>query len=197
MNVTLAAFVSALAVVAACGSDPAATTAPAAATSATPSSTVEPRPGVPAVPGDDRRTIPRVDGDDTTPPAFTTMTTLLADDRPALVVTLPEAVLFPFGSADLRQEADLALRSVVDLFRQHPGAMAEVSGHTDSVGPADYNRTLSQRRAGAVTDWLVDNGVARAQLRPVGFGATRPLAGNATEEDRRRNRRVEITIRAA
>jgi outer membrane protein OmpA-like peptidoglycan-associated protein len=143
---------------------------------------------------DDARTgIPRVAGDDVTP-QFTTRTTVLAGNRPATVLTLPEAVLFDFGSAGLRPEAESVLAGVVDLFRQQPRAQAEVAGHSDSVGSTAFNQSLSQARAGAVVSWLVDHGVPADRLRAAGYGATRPVAGNATEDDRRRNRRVEITV---
>jgi OmpA-OmpF porin, OOP family len=186
MNVTAAMLASALVVAAACGPDP---VAPEAAPS--PAAEV----AEVAADIDDARTgIPRVSGDDVSPPQLTTRTTVLADNRPATVATLPEAVLFDFGSAELRPEAGAALAAVVELIRQHPGTRAEVAGHTDSVGAAGFNQSLSLARAGAVVDWLVDHGVPRDRLRPVGYGATRPVAGNANDEDRRRNRRVEITV---
>lgn len=142
---------------------------------------------------DERKGIPRVTADDVALP-FTTRTTVLQDNRPATVVTLPEAVLFDFGSAELRPEAEAALAAVVDLFARRPKARAEVAGHTDAVGSAGFNQSLSQQRATAVVDWLVAHGVPRDRLHPVGYGATRPVAGNATDDDRRRNRRVELTF---
>lgn len=189
------AWASMVGLVAACSSEPARTSAPPVvhATAVT-APTGEVRQGLPTVPGDDRGSLPRVDSNDAAPPQLSTRTTVLAGNHPALVVTLPEAVLFPFGSAELRPDAEAPLHHVVDLLRRHPRAHAEVGGHTDSVGSAAYNQTLSQQRAVAVVDWLVAHDVAPSLLRPVGYGATRPVAGNATEEDRRRNRRVELTV---
>jgi OOP family OmpA-OmpF porin len=149
------------------------------------------RLGLPTVPSDNRSGVPQVDPNDA---PITTRTTVLADQRPAVVVTLPEAVLFPFGSAELRPEAEAPLHAVVNLFRAQPGVSAEVAGHTDSIGSAEYNKALSTQRAAAVVEWLVNHGVPRDRLRPVGYGATRPVAANDTEDDRRRNRRVELTI---
>ncbi|MDQ6725302.1 MAG: OmpA family protein [Actinomycetota bacterium] len=196
MNVAALMLTSVLALATACGGGATRTaTAPAASgRDVTAPSTTGARPDLPTVPGDDRRSIPRVSGDDAAPPDFTTRTTVL-DDHPALVVTVPEAVLFAFGSAELRVGAEVSLQRVVELFDQHPGTRAEVAGHTDSVGSAEYNLTLSQERADAVVAWLAGHGVPRAQLRAVGYGATRPVAGNATDDDRQRNRRVEITVR--
>jgi outer membrane protein OmpA-like peptidoglycan-associated protein len=145
---------------------------------------------------DDRAGIPRVSGDDVSPPQITTRTTVI-ENRPAVVVTLPDAVLFAFGSAELRPEAEAPLTAVVDLVRQHPGAQVEVDGHTDSVGGAEYNRSLSQQRAAAVADWLAGHGVLRAQLHATGYGSTRPVAPNDTDENRQRNRRVELAVRDA
>lgn len=194
MNAAGLLVATALAVGTACAGGPTHPTTTPAASPATAAGPSGARPGVPTVAGDDRQGIPRVGPDDAVLPDFTTRTTVLADNRPAVVVTLPEAVLFDFGSSDLRPEAEPALHAVADVLRQKPGTSAEVAGHTDSVGSAAYNLTLSQQRAVAVVDWLVDHGIARDRLRPVGYGAGRPVAGNATEEDRRRNRRVELTI---
>jgi OOP family OmpA-OmpF porin len=169
----------------ACGSQPAASSPPPV--------TPAPAGAVQADLDHERKDIPRVTVEDVALP-FTTRTTVLPDNRPATVVTLPEAVLFDFGSAELRPEAEAALAVVVDLFRQHASAHAEVAGHTDSVGTAGFNQALSQQRAAAVVAWLVGHGVTRDRLHPVGYGATRPVAGNATDDDRRRNRRVELTF---
>ena len=191
MNVAAFALASVLSLATACAGTAPADDRPVAASGTGPAVVAGARPGVPTIPVDDRTGIPQVDLDDA---PITTRTTVLANQRPAVVVTLPEAVLFPFGSAELRPEAETPLHAVVDLLRQQPSASAEVAGHTDSVGSPEYNQSLSRQRAAAVVEWLVAHGVARAQLHPVGYGATRPVAGNATEDDRRRNRRVELTI---
>lgn len=198
---TVVGTLLAVTVTAACGSTPTAAPAPTAATTATtqvgpvpPTSAV--RAGVPTVPADDRRGIPRVNGDDVATPQITS-STVVENSRPALVLTVPAAVLFGFGSAELRSDAETALQQAAALLGQHPGAQVEVEGHTDSVGSADVNQALSQQRAAVVVDWLVGHGVARARLHAVGYGATRPVASNATDEDRQRNRRVEFVIQDA
>jgi OOP family OmpA-OmpF porin len=185
VNAAPLALAASLVVATACGSPPATSSPPVVAPS--------PAGAVQAELDDERTGIPRVIADDVALP-FTTRTTVLADSRPATVVTLPEAVLFDFGSSELRPESEAALAVIVDLFRQHARAHAEVAGHTDSVGTAGVNQALSQQRAAAVVDWLVGHGVTRDRLHPVGYGATRPVAGNATDDDRRRNRRVELTF---
>ena len=121
----------------------------------------------------------------------------MIEGRPAVIVTLPETVLFDFGQAVLRADAEPSLQAVVDLVGDHPGARTEVQGHTDSVGSADSNQSLSERRAAAVSDWLAGHGVAPGTLTTAGYGSTRPVADNATAEGRQANRRVEVIVHLA
>jgi outer membrane protein OmpA-like peptidoglycan-associated protein len=144
------------------------------------------RPGMPTVPSVDERSIPRASTREA-----------VVEGRPAVIVTLPETVLFDSGQAVLRADAEPSLQGVVDLVGDHPGARTEVEGHTDSVGPADFNQSLSERRAGAVADWLAGHGVDPGTLTKVGYGSTRPVADNATPEGRQANRRVEVVVHLA
>ena len=66
------------------------------------------------------------------------------------------------------------------------------TGHTDSVGTAEYNQKLSERRAQAVVDYLASKGVYQGRIKAIGMGLTKPIADNATEEGRAQNRRVTI-----
>ena len=143
------------------------------------------RPGMPTVPTVERSI-----------PGASTREAVV-EGRPAVIVTLPETVLFDTGEAVLRADASPSLQAVVDLVGDHPGARTEVQGHTDSVGSADYNQSLSERRASAVLDWLAGHGVDPGTLTTAGFGATRPVADNATAEGRQANRRVEIIVHLA
>lgn len=156
MNTASLVLTSTLVLGVSCTSQPAPAPAPAATAVPAPAAGID----------TERQGIPRVTGDDVSLP-FTTRTTVLADNKPATVVTLPEAVLFDFGSAELRPEAEAALAAVVDLLRQQPRAQAEVAGHTDAVGSAAFNQALSQQRAAAVVDWLAAHGVPRDRLHPV------------------------------
>ena len=70
-----------------------------------------------------------------------------------------------------------------------------VEGHTDGLGPAEYNRGLSQRRSEAVRDYLIGKGVAPERLEAKGFGEDRPIASNSTNAGRAANRRVEFITR--
>ncbi len=143
------------------------------------------RPGMPTVPTVERSI-----------PGASTREAVV-EGRPAVIVTLPETVLFDTGEAVLRADASPSLQAVVDLVGDHPGARTEVQGHTDSVGSADYNQSLSERRATAVADWLAGHGVDPGTLTTAGFGATRPVADNATAEGRQANRRVEVVVHLA
>jgi outer membrane protein OmpA-like peptidoglycan-associated protein len=99
---------------------------------------------------------------------------------------------FDVDSATLRAESQPVLEEVARALTAHPDWKVAVEGHTDSSGGAAHNQQLSEARAAAVRDGLVARGVAAQRLVAVGFGAARPVADNATELGRARNRRVEI-----
>ncbi len=99
---------------------------------------------------------------------------------------------FDVGSANLRPDSAPALDAILALVNGKPGSRWVISGHTDNQGAAALNQKLSQSRAASVVAWLTAHGVAASQLTPQGFGATRPVADNTTENGRALNRRVEI-----
>ncbi|MEK6806108.1 MAG: OmpA family protein [Pseudomonadota bacterium] len=105
-----------------------------------------------------------------------------------------ENVAFATGSAKLTGAGITALNSVADSLKAHPSLIVEVGGHTDSTGGAPFNIKLSQKRANAVRDHLISQGVAAARLTAEGYGLTQPVADNKTDEGRARNRRVEFKI---
>jgi outer membrane protein OmpA-like peptidoglycan-associated protein len=110
-------------------------------------------------------------------------------------VELPADVLFDFDKADIRADAADALANLATIIAAYPQGRVELSGHTDAQGSDAYNRTLSQRRADAVKTWLVSrHGVDGAKVTTRGEGEARPVADNASEEGRQRNRRVEALI---
>jgi outer membrane protein OmpA-like peptidoglycan-associated protein len=110
-------------------------------------------------------------------------------------ISIPSQVVFDFGSSALRPESADFLRRVSRLVRRARVA-STVAGYTDSTGPADYNLRLSLERAHSVRRFLIQPGRVRARLlRPIGLGEGRPLASNATEIGRQRNRRVVLTVR--
>ncbi len=101
-------------------------------------------------------------------------------------------VNFDFNKATLRPESEPVLKQVLALFTATPSFAAEVSGHTDNIGTAEYNMKLSDARATAVKAWLVGHGVAATRVSSRGYGDTRPLVPNDTDANRFKNRRVEL-----
>lgn len=118
-----------------------------------------------------------------------------------LVVTLPETVLFEFDSAELIGDASEVIENTAPILEYYSDVEVEVRGHTDSIGDDEYNQKLSEDRAAAVRDALIDAGAPSAQLEAVGFGADVPVAPNTTPdgeddpEGRALNRRVEIVLK--
>ena len=101
---------------------------------------------------------------------------------------------FDTDSAKLRADSTPALESVLGLIKNHPDSRWVIAGHTDNQGNSEHNQTLSQNRAGSVIAWLKGHGVDTSRLAPEGFGASRPVADNATANGRALNRRVEIAL---
>ncbi|MCS6789830.1 MAG: OmpA family protein [Bacteroidia bacterium] len=101
-------------------------------------------------------------------------------------------IFFDFDKADLRPESEVELQEVLRLLQANPTWHIQIEGHTDSIGSAAYNLNLSERRAQAVRNYLVQKGISAQRLIARGFGATRPVASNATEAGRALNRRTEI-----
>lgn len=116
------------------------------------------------------------------------------DNGQAILVNLPEGVTFDVGSYALRPQFRATLDKVAESLTQYPNSLIDVYGHTDSTGSDAYNQTLSENRARTVANYLSIQGVAPARIRSQGMGETLPVADNATDEGRRKNRRVEIKI---
>jgi len=106
-------------------------------------------------------------------------------------VSLP-AVNFDFAKAVIRPEGEKVLGEWESRLEQCPEVHVAINGHTDSIGSAAYNLKLSQRRADAVKDFLVNKGVSAARLTTKGFGMADPVASNSTPEGRAQNRRVDL-----
>jgi len=103
-------------------------------------------------------------------------------------------VLFTTGSYGLASDAREKLAKVSGIVLAYPGLRLQVEGHTDNVGGDSYNQQLSERRAQAVRDYLVEQGIASDAITSRGFGKTVPIASNDSADGRRQNRRVELVL---
>ncbi len=113
-----------------------------------------------------------------------------------IVVEFSSAVLFGFDQSDLSAEARANLDKLVKVLNTYPDTNIEVQGHTDSKGSETYNQSLSEKRAGSVSEYLKANQIAAGRISTKGFGETLPKYDNGTDEGRAQNRRVEFLITA-
>jgi outer membrane protein OmpA-like peptidoglycan-associated protein len=110
-------------------------------------------------------------------------------------IVISEQVQFETGTAALKTESDAVLGQVARVLAEHPELeVVEVQGHTDDTGTPELNQRLSDDRARAVVTWLVGHGIEASRLVPKGYGQERPIADNASEEGRAKNRRVEFRV---
>jgi OOP family OmpA-OmpF porin len=110
-------------------------------------------------------------------------------------IELNENVEFKTGSHELANVTDPVLDEVVQIMKDHTEIVRiRIEGHTDSVGTAKYNQDLSERRAKTVKEYLISHGIDASRTTSKGFGLTRPIADNKTDEGRAKNRRVEVHI---
>jgi OmpA-OmpF porin, OOP family len=103
-------------------------------------------------------------------------------------------IYFDFDKTTLKSESFTELNKVVDFLKRNETVEIEISGHTDSKGADTYNETLSQGRSQSVVDYLISQGIEGSRLTAHGYGESRPIETNDTEEGRANNRRVEFTV---
>jgi len=103
-------------------------------------------------------------------------------------------VKYDVGKATLRPESFPQLQELFDYLQWKTDLKIEIAGHTDNVGKAEDNLKLSQMRAESVKTWLLKKGISAERIIAKGYGATQPLADNATEVGRQKNRRTEVHI---
>lgn len=106
-----------------------------------------------------------------------------------------DSLKFAFDSAKINPDAKATVRQISDFVADKPGYTIKLEGHTDSIGDAKYNQKLSERRAAAVKDVLVEFGVDANKITTQGYGETSPVATNSTKEGRAQNRRVDAKFR--
>lgn len=103
-------------------------------------------------------------------------------------------IFFDVNKATLRPESNSELDRLVKLLNDVPNLKIEISGHTDNTGSAALNETLSQQRAEAVVTYLINHGISASRLTSKGYGSSKPVASNTTEDGRQQNRRTEFEI---
>jgi OmpA-OmpF porin, OOP family len=103
-------------------------------------------------------------------------------------------VLFDFDKSNVKPEAAAILDRLVVFMNENKDKRANLSGHTDNIGTEAYNQALSERRVNSVKDYVVKKGVDSSRVSGQGFGESKPIADNKTQEGRAKNRRVEIKV---
>jgi len=103
-------------------------------------------------------------------------------------------ILFENNSAQLKSSSQFELNLVVDMMKANPKIVVELSAHTDDIGDDNYNLKLSDKRAQNALDYLIKKGIVKEQLQPKGYGELQPLTPNDTEENRAKNRRIELKV---
>ncbi len=111
-----------------------------------------------------------------------------------LILTMPQDILFAVDSASVSASLEDDLYKVATSLNQYPDTTVQILGHTDNTGTAAHNQGLSQRRANAVADVLMNGGVPFGRIEAIGRGEDQPVASNLDDAGRRMNRRVEIVI---
>jgi outer membrane protein OmpA-like peptidoglycan-associated protein len=112
-------------------------------------------------------------------------------------VTFASGLLFDFDSDVVKATARTNLEALARSLTKFPDSDVLIIGHTDAVGPDDYNQGLSVRRADAAATYVISQGVARTRVGTYGLGENEPVATNDTEDGRSANRRVEVAIYAS
>jgi OmpA-OmpF porin, OOP family len=104
-------------------------------------------------------------------------------------------IQFESGRATIDPDSVGLLDRLVETAQRCPNANIEIAGHTDGDGDAAFNQTLSEKRAQAVTDYLVKAGLPADRFTAIGYGSTQPVAGNDTDEGKAQNRRIDFVVR--
>ncbi len=119
-----------------------------------------------------------------------------AEGKPAEVnaIVVLKNIFFDFNKYELKPESQIELDRLVQLLNENATVKIQIEGHTDNIGKASDNLKLSQNRAKAVVTYLTNKGIAANRSTAKGFGATKPVTENKTEEGRAQNRRTEVKV---
>jgi len=118
----------------------------------------------------------------------------VSDDAMNKLNEYAKTILFNSGKASFQKQTMPVLQSITAILKEYPTAKFSLEGHTDNSGDAKFNLKLSQDRAAAVKNYLIENGVAADRLSSAGFGQTKPVDSNKTAKGKTNNRRVEVKL---
>ena len=143
----------------------------------------------------ERRTNPLDPKDDVPPPPEPQV--IIVEKEVPIVFEMEKPVVleginFAFDSDKILPESEKVLNQALESMREHEEVVVEISGHTDNVGSDSYNQNLSERRANSVRNWMIAHGIDAGRMTAVGYGESRPIDTNETEDGRLRNRRIEF-----
>ena len=105
-----------------------------------------------------------------------------------------QGIQFETGKAVIKKSSNAILKQIAQVFIENPTYQVEIQGHTDNVGKPETNMQLSEKRANAVRDFLIKEGVEANRMTAIGYGDTKPVASNKTAKGRAENRRVEFVV---
>jgi OOP family OmpA-OmpF porin len=113
------------------------------------------------------------------------------------LVTITLNVEFDSDKAVVKDKYKNEIKKVADFMKKYPNTTAVIEGHTDNTNTAAYNQKLSEARANSIRQYLINNfGIKASRLTAVGYGLTKPIASNNTEEGKQKNRRVQAVVKA-
>jgi outer membrane protein OmpA-like peptidoglycan-associated protein len=130
-----------------------------------------------------------------TPESFTdaTIENIFLDPIQINAKVVLNNIFFEFDSYELKTESEIELKKVVEFMKQNPTVRIEISGHTDTIGSEEYNLQLSENRANEIAEFL-SKYIDGSRIKAVGYGSSKPISSNKTEQGRRKNRRSELRV---
>jgi len=120
---------------------------------------------------------------------------IIKQERDSLTLIMPTDVVFDFNKATIKKEFEPMLDTVAEALNIYTSLEVKIDGHTDNVGEYNYNMSLSKKRAESAKKYLVSKGVDGNRVATEGFSFSKPIASNATQEGRDKNRRIEVILK--
>ncbi len=120
---------------------------------------------------------------------------IIKQERDSLTLIMPTDVVFDFNKASIKKEFKPMLDTVAEALNIYTSLEVKIDGHTDNVGEYNYNMSLSKKRAESAKKYLVSKGVDNSRVATEGFSFSKPVASNATQEGRDKNRRIEVILK--